>query len=298
MNLPRSQDRQRIAFITGASTGIGAASARALDERGWRVLAGVRSAVDGERLRADCSQRLMPVLIDVTRPEMIAAAAETVAEIVEGGSLLAGLVNNAGIVVTGPLELVSLDQWRRQFEVNLFGQVAVTQALLPLLRKSRGRIVNVSSISGILAPPFMAPYAASKHALEAISEALRMEVRHWGISVSLVEPASVKTPIWDKVETAAAEFAHGLSAEGERLYGPDIAAMRRATARMGIEGMPVTKVVGAVLHALESPRPKARYPLGISTRLAALYWRQLPARLQEWILRWQLRLPKSSSGAQ
>ena len=175
--------------ITGASTGIGAACALALDKLDFRVFAGVRKRADGEALQAQASAKLTPVELDITNSNEIAAALKTIAGEV-GDAGLTGLVNNAGIGVVGPLEIVSLDELRRQFEVNVIGLIAVTQALLPLLRKARGRVVNMSSIAGRAAMPYMGPYAASKHALEALSDALRIELQHTGVRVSVIEPGA------------------------------------------------------------------------------------------------------------
>lgn len=284
-------DRVRAVLITGASTGIGKACALELDRRAFRVFAGVRSPADGERLQGETSGRAIPVRIDVTDTESIAAARRTIAGTV-GGQGLAGLVNNAGIVISGPLEILPLEQLRRQLEVNVIGQVAVTQAMLPLLRTARGRIVNLSSISGFVAAPYLGPYAASKFALEALSDSLRVELRRWGISVSLIEPGSVKTPIWDKALSFADQLVGQMSAQGEKLYLEDIEAMRRATVRLAETGMPVERVVQAVVHALSAPRPKTRYPLGAQTRLAALLLNLFPDRIQDAILCAELRLPQ------
>ena len=266
-------------LITGSSTGIGAACALDLDGRGFRVFAGVRSEADGERLRRGASERLSPVRIDVTEPETIRAAAEQVGAAV-GEAGLAGLVNNAGILVCAPVELVGLDLLRKQLEVNVIGVVAVTQAFLPLLRAGRGRIVNVGSISGRVVAPCLGPYAASKFALEALTDALRVELRKWGISVSIVEPDTVKTPIWDKVEEQPGEhFLHAL-----KLYDEELLAMRKATYVMGKTGMPVERVVRAVRHALSARRPKTRYPVGLRTHLAFWAARHLPDRLRDWFI--------------
>lgn len=275
--------------ITGASTGIGAACALEMDRRGWRVFAGVRVAADGQRLLEQASPRLTPVRIDVSDQESVAGAAERVAAAV-GAAGLAGLVNNAGIAVAGPLELLPLDLVRRQLEVNVIGQVAVTQAMIPLLRAGRGRIVNISSISGLVGAPYLGPYAASKHALEALSDALRVELRAWGIAVSVVEPGNVKTPIWQKAQDQARDLLRDLPAQAESLYGPDIAAMQQATARMAAGGMPVWRVVRAVVHALTARRPKTRYPVGLQTRLAACFWPLLGDRMRDWIMRRELGL--------
>lgn len=280
--LPMSQNADApppAVLITGSSTGIGAACALDLDGRGFRVFAGVRSEADGERLRRGASERLSPVRIDVTEPDVIRAAADEVSAAV-GEAGLAGLVNNAGILVCGPLELVSLDLLRRQLEVNVIGVVAVTQAFLPLLRSGRGRIVNVGSISGRVVAPCLGPYAASKFALEALTDALRVELHKWGISVSIVEPDTVKTPIWDKTQTAAEEQP----ADAGGLYDEELLAMRKATYVMGKTGMPVERVVRAVRHALSARRPKTRYPVGFRTHLAFWAARHLPDRLRDWFI--------------
>src|SRR5688500_9161604 len=182
--------------ITGASTGIGRACAIDLDGRGFRVFAGVRKDEDGERLRSE-RPSIEPLRIDVTDAGEIAAARDRVGEEV-GERGLAGLVNNAGIAVPGPLEHLPLDEIRRQLEVNVLGQIAVTQAFLPLLRTARGRIVNIGSIGGRVALPLLGPYAGSKHAMEGISDSLRRELRPWGIEVSLVRPGPIATEIWER----------------------------------------------------------------------------------------------------
>ena len=274
----------RAIVITGASTGIGAACALELDRRGFRVFAGVRTDAAAQRLRQQAGSRLTPVMLDVTDPAGIAEAARTVAAAV-GDAGLWGLVNNAGIVVAGPLELIPLEQLRRQLEINVIGPVAVTQAMLPLLRSGRGRIVSVGSLNGRLVVPFLGPYCASKFALEAITDALRLELRRWGISVSVVEPGSVKTPIWEKTEAEADRLAERAGSRLDELYGRDLAAFRTLAHRQAEHGMPVQKVVQAVVHALTSRRPKTRYPLGSQTRWAIFAARFLPDRLRDWVVR-------------
>jgi NAD(P)-dependent dehydrogenase (short-subunit alcohol dehydrogenase family) len=270
--------------ITGASTGIGEACALALDGRGCRVFAGVRSEADAQRLRGRSSPRLTSLHLDVTDAATIAAAARRVDEAV-GEAGLAGLVNNAGIVVAGPLELIPLDQLRRQFEVNVIGQVAVTQAFLPLLRRAAGRIVNMGSLNGRIAAPYLAPYAASKHALEAISDALRSELRAWGIEVSLIEPGSIATPIWDKSFAAADQLESETAAEGLALYEADLAAVRKAGRRLADGALPVDRVVRAVVHALFARRPKTRYPVGLQTFLLFRAVKWVPDRLWDRFVR-------------
>ena len=260
--------------VTGASTGIGQASALHLSALGFEVLAGVRKEEDAERLRA---AGLRPVLLDVTDQGSIEAAAATVGEASAGG--VTGLVNNAGIAVSGPLEFVPIDELRRQLEVNLIGQVAVTQAFLPMLRAARGRIVNVSSIGGRVALPLLGPYAASKFALEAVSDSLRRELRHLGVKVSVIEPGGIKTPIWQKGNAAAEAMLESMPADAERLYGALISAIRRESLRIAEErGLPPAAVAQAVGHALTARRPRTRYLVGRDAKLRAAAARVLPDR--------------------
>lgn len=270
--------------ITGASTGIGKACALELDRRGFHVFAGVRSEAAAENLRAEASVRLVPVPIDVTDAASIAAAVETVGRAL-GDAGVAGLVNNAGIAVPGPLEAVPIELLRRQFEVNVIGQVAVTRAFLPLLRKSRGRIVNMSSINGGFSAPYLGPYSASKFALEAITDAFRVELRTWGIQVSAVEPGAIDTPIWQKSTDAADDLAENVSPEVMSLYEADLAVLRNAVAKLASRALPVDRVVRAVIHALTSRRPKTRYFVGRGVRSTFKGNRLLPDRLRDWIVR-------------
>jgi short-subunit dehydrogenase len=270
-------------LITGASTGIGEACALELDRRGFRVFAGVRSEAAAESLRAKASSRLTPIMLDITDAASIANAAALVTESV-GNAGLAGLVNNAGIGVSGPLEFLPIEDLRRQFEVNVIGQVAVTQAMLPLLRVARGRIVNIGSISGFVTAPFLGPYSASKHAMEAVTNALRLELRRSGIKVAILEPGNVKTPIWDKSIAAVQEKAERASPEADALYRLDMEQMHQASLKMRDTGMPVECVVRAVVHALTARRPKTRYPVGVQSRLAAFFFRFFPDSLRDMLI--------------
>ena len=216
----------RTVVITGASTGIGAASALHLDQRGFTVFAGVRKPADGAVLQQSSSDRLIPIMLDVTDQASIQQAQAIVSERV-GTTGLYGLVNNAGIAVPAPLEAISIPDLRRQLEVNVIGQVAVTQAFLPLLRQARGRIINMGSIAGRAAMPLMGPYSASKFALEAITDALRLEVQQWGIHVSIIEPGAIATPIWDKSAGDAMNREAAIATELRMLYEPMVAAVRK-----------------------------------------------------------------------
>ncbi|MBE7520449.1 MAG: SDR family oxidoreductase [Thermoflexaceae bacterium] len=279
--------------ITGASTGIGRACALRLDRMGWRVFAGVRRPADGEALRAKASARLLPVELDVTDEASIGRAAGQAVE-ATGDEGLGGLVNNAGISVAGPLEFLPLEELRRQLEVNVTGQVAVTQAFLPLIRKGNGRIVFMGSISGRLATPFLGPYAASKFALEAIADALRVELRPWDIPVSIVEPGSIATPIWDKGQDAADELEQQLSPQGHELYDPAIAAVRQAARDAAARGVPPGRVARAVAHALTARRPKTRYLVGNDARLQLAMASLLPDRARDSMVSRVMKLPRKS----
>jgi NAD(P)-dependent dehydrogenase (short-subunit alcohol dehydrogenase family) len=270
-----------LALITGASTGIGRASALRLTSAGWTVLAGVRDPAAGERLLADASSpgRLIPLSLDVTDATQVAQAAERVAEIgVEGGASCAGgldaLVNNAGIGLGGPLELIAAEDLRWQFEVNVLGQVAVTQALLPALRGARGRLVLVSSVGGRVAMAFTAPYAASKHALEAIGDALRVELHSSGVRVALIEPGSVATPIWDKSRAQADHVS--IPPELEAQYGHVPAAMDKVLSDTARRGVPPEQVAATIERALTAPRMRARYVVGRDARAMIVARRLLP----------------------
>jgi NAD(P)-dependent dehydrogenase (short-subunit alcohol dehydrogenase family) len=263
--------------VTGASTGIGEATALHLDALGFDVFAGVRKPSDAERLDASGSERLRALSLDVTNPASLEAATSTVAESA-GGRGLAGLVNNAGIAVSGPLEFLPLDEIRRQLEVNVVGQVAVTQGFLPLLREARGRIVNIGSIGGRIALPLLGPYAASKFAMEAITDSLRREVRGFGIEVSIVEPGGVATPIWQKSDAVAEDLIRDFPPEAQGLYGDLIDAGRAQAARVAQEGMPPASVAKVVEHALTARKPRTRYLVGRDAKTRAKVARLLPDR--------------------
>jgi len=253
--------------VTGASSGIGEASALDLAQRGYLVYAGVRGDDDARRIAA-AHANLRAVRLDVTDPPAIAAAVQTVAN---GGVPLLGIVNNAGIAVAGPLEFLPLEDLRRQFEVNFFGALAVTQAFLPLFRaRGRGRIVFVGSISGRLTPPLLGPYSASKHALRAASNALRLELAPAGIRVALIEPGSVKTPIWAKGRAASDALLAQLPPAAEAPYGPSLRNLVGVTETEERNGMPVGVVVDAIRHALLDPKPKGSYVLGFPARAGAI----------------------------
>ena len=270
-------------FITGASTGIGRACALHLDGLGFRVFAGIRKTADGEALREVASDRLRPMYLDVTDGESIRAAAEIVKATCQADGL-SGLVNNAGIVIAGPLEFLPVETLRSQLETNVIGQIAVTQALLELLRRARGRIVNMSSVSGRVAAPFLGPYSASKFALEALSDSMRLELRPWRISVSVVEPGPIATPIWKKSRTMTKNMLANLPPQVQELYGPSIKAAGTWERGMTRDMLSPEVVARAVEHALTSHRPRTRYRIGTAGIVADLVARFAPDRLRDWLL--------------
>jgi NAD(P)-dependent dehydrogenase (short-subunit alcohol dehydrogenase family) len=265
-------------LVTGASTGIGRAIVDNLADNGIRVFAAVRD------LSTVAEHPLVTRLrLDVTSAQEALEAAETVRAAL-GESTLKGVVNNAGVAVGGPLEFLDLDEFRRQLEVNVIGQLAVTQAFLPLLRehsaqsKSGARIVFTSSIAGRLAAPFVGPYAASKHALNGMAESLRRELKPFGIGVSVLAPATVSTPIWDKAGGDIDDLVAGLPPRGIELYGDTIESMRGIAANANDAGIPASKVAEAAHHALFSRRPKAEYLVGREAKMMATASNLLPYR--------------------
>ena len=288
------QSTAQFILITGASTGIGAACAIGCARRGMTVFAGVRNLNAGEALQAQVPAAIIPVQLDVTDQESIARAAESVERRVRPSGLY-GLVNNAGIAIGSPLELIPLAQLRRQLEVNVIGQIAVTQAVLPLLRQARGRIVNMGSIAGRSTIPMMGPYSASKHALEALTDALRLELYPWGIEVSIIEPGAIATPIWETSRRVSLEMEAEMPADGKPLYRAAAERIRERVNEAAARAIPADAVVEAVLHALTAKRPKTRYLVGRDAKLRAVMLKWLPDRLQDWILKKALGLPNIQS---
>lgn len=272
--------------ITGSSTGIGRACALRLDRAGFRVFAGVRKPEDGEALRADASARIEPVLCDVTDPEQITAAAERVREAT--GGLLAGLVNNAGVVVPGPVEGIRVDELRRQLEVNVVGQVAVTQAFLPMVRAARGRVLFMSSVGGRGGLPFLSAYNASKAAISAVGDSLRQEMQPFGVEVSIIEPGAIATPFWDKGEAEAPEILAALGDELVELYGERLERVRTLSAKTAARGAPPETVADAVEHAVTAAKPKARYLVGLDAKVQGTAMNMLPSRLFDRVVQREL----------
>jgi NAD(P)-dependent dehydrogenase (short-subunit alcohol dehydrogenase family) len=286
----RSGGARRAVLVTGASKGIGEACAMLLAEHGFRVYAGVRRSEDGAALVRRAGAAVVPVLLDVTDAGQIAAAAAQVEQQL-GSQGLHALINNAGVAIAGPLEFLPIDELRRQTEINFVGQIAVTQACLPLLRRARdaapadrraGRIVFMSSVSGRSAMPFVGAYAASKFALEAAADALRVELLPFGLRVVLIEPGVITTPIWDTAVQAGERNLQRAPPELERYYGRVAAALRARMAR-GIRGLPPERVAAVVLRALTARRPRIRYVVGNDARARIWLRRLLPTRAGDWV---------------
>lgn len=286
----RSSSPTRNVLITGAGSGIGLAVAQSLAERDdIHVWAGVRNPADIARLRSTMVG-IEPIWLDITSADSIAAAVRLVRD---SGRGLDALVNNAGYSLACPLEFAPLDEFRRQFEVNVFGQLAVTQAFLGQLReRAGGRIVNITSLSGYVSGPLVGPYAASKHAFASLSESMRLELRRQGVRVIQVIPGDIKTPIWDKSRSAAdglreqlaESIASRLSEELRIQYSEDLQAMRSAATRFANAALPVQRVVHAVRDAILSRRPRTHYIVGARAWGAVRLLRFLPVSVRDRVI--------------
>ncbi|AJY75542.1 SDR family oxidoreductase [Paenibacillus beijingensis] len=276
-------------FITGASGGIGFEAVRRLAGMDYRVFAGFRDPSYSKKL-ASIGKNVVPVQIDITDPVSVQSAAKTVTEAL-GPRGLSGLVNNAGTIVQGPLELLSIEEIKQQFDINVFGQIAVTQAFLPLLRKQSGRIVNIGAVTGKTAMPFIGALSASKHALEAVTDALRVELQPWNIQVSIIEPAAIGTNIFNKAAVTAKLSLDRVQADKRKLYDQAISTVNASFAKQPVSKTDV--VVDAIVHALTANRPRTRYAVGRGARLVVLLSR-FPDRIVDRLLSSSLGLTKAS----
>jgi NAD(P)-dependent dehydrogenase (short-subunit alcohol dehydrogenase family) len=283
-------------LVTGASSGIGRSSALHLAARGQHVYAGVRTPADGTSLTRSTAGEITPLLLDVTDGTQLAAAADTVTSHVANDGL-DGLVNNAGIGVFGPLELMPLEQIRRLLEVNITGQLAVTQAFLPLLRQARGRIVMIGSIGTRFTPPFVGPLAMSKSAIATMDEALRQELAPWGIRVVLIEPASIRTAAVAKLHSDAAEVMSQATPAQRALYQDAFRQLVDAFALQHRHGSPPEAAAQAVARALAAPRPRARYLVGKHARQMAFLAAAFPAPVLDRLRRKRAHQPAPGSRA-
>jgi NAD(P)-dependent dehydrogenase (short-subunit alcohol dehydrogenase family) len=285
-------------LITGAFSGIGKASALRLRAAGYRVFAGMYDETQKTEFEKEQGglADLFPVVIDITSAESIAAALALVSD-QTGDEGLAGLVNNAGIALAGPVEFLPLDTIRRQFEVNVIGHIAVTQAFTPLLRKAGGRIVNMGSVSSRVSTIFLSPYAMSKHALKAFNDSLRLELRPWGIKVILLEPGNVSTSIWETAFKEVDRFVVGMPPAGQELYGGMIRTMMATMARKSGNRMTADHIAGKVMKVLGAPNPRPYYPIGKDRRLKVALDRLLPASLHDRYIYHYLGLGEKAPGA-
>jgi NAD(P)-dependent dehydrogenase (short-subunit alcohol dehydrogenase family) len=287
--------KNRWIVVTGSSTGIGRTTVFALARAGFYVLAGVRKDADAasiteEASKAGVAERIEPILLDVTDESHIKSLASRLNQLGEGDELF-GLVNNAGTAYAGPIEALSRDVWEKQFATNFIGPTMVTAALIPSLRKSKGRIVSVGSVAGRASLPFMAPYVSSKFAMEGWTDALRIELAPDGIQVSIVEPGAISTPIWDKGAGHGREVAESLSPALRQRYGPSMEAMEKASARSATGATSPDAVARVITRAMTAKKPRSRYLMGRDARLQVFLRAILPNRTVDAILVRVLGLP-------
>ena len=265
--------------ITGASTGIGKATALHLDRLGFKVFAGVRKETDAQALKQEASNKLTPILLDVTDGNSIAAAVDTIAR--ETGGELYGLVNNAGVSLNGPLELVPTSEIKQLMDVNVLGLLAVTKAFLPLLRQNKGRIINISSGHGLLAIPDKSVYAASKFAVQAITDSLRVELRPFDVSVSSIVVGKVDTAVLGKIIADRDKMIEAAPAEVVKLYSPLVEFFNKEVKEL--PGIPAIEVGKVVAQALTTEKPKAQYLIGPGAKKMKNLAR-LPVGLRDWLM--------------
>jgi NAD(P)-dependent dehydrogenase (short-subunit alcohol dehydrogenase family) len=277
--------RNELIVVTGASTGIGAATARELAHRGFHVLAGVRRDIDADALRAE---RIEPHLLDITTEADVAAIARRVTDDPEHRQLRA-LVNNAGIAVNAPVEALPMTEWRRQFEVNLFGHIAMTQALLPALLDNSGTVVNISSVGGRVAMATYGAYAGSKFALEAVSDALRREVAGFGVKVIVVEPGAVTTEMAGRGVATAEALAAAMTADQHQRYDALTDAITTQARTFALDGVPAGHAAKVIADAITATNPRTRYTVGRDAAVIVRLARLVPDRVLDVILRRNLK---------
>lgn len=272
-------------LVTGASRGIGRAIVDHLAASGWDVMAGVRTEQDATAVTRTNPERISAVLLDITDTGHISALVDSLPE------RLDAVVNNAGMVVAGPIETVTPDDWRKQFEVNVIGQLAVTQAVLPRLRLSKGRVVFVSSVNGRLAVPLLGAYSASKFALEAAADTLRMELKAWGIDVVIIEPAQTDTDMWGTSDTLVTDTEAAMSSDARALYDRHITGLKKSLPIARKLAGPPGRVAAVVEEALTARRPRARYVVGLGPKLQTAVMTKLPAAVRDRVMRAVSRQP-------
>jgi NAD(P)-dependent dehydrogenase (short-subunit alcohol dehydrogenase family) len=284
-----TEEAVRSVVITGASRGIGRTTALLLDRSGFKVFAGVRRPQDGEQLVRKSKGNIFPVVIDVTKQDTIDSAAVQIANVVKNSGLW-GLVNNAGIAVAGPMEFMPIERIREQFDINFFGQISVTQKFLPLIRQGKGRIVNISSKEGILSMPLVGPYCASKFALEAFSDALRLELKQWNIPVAIIQPGTIATQIIEQSISSAEECVRDLPRHAGELYNECFIAARKTAAKVLKAAIPPEKVARTILKALTDKKPKYRYTVGIDAKALSIMKKLVPDTMMDNIILKQMGL--------
>src|ERR1700742_800411 len=285
MTASNSSDRRELIVVTGASTGMGAATARELARRGFHVLAGVRRDVDADVVRGD---GIEPHILDITVESDVAAIAERVENDPQGLPLRA-LINNAGVAINAPVEALPIAEWRRQFEVNLFGHVAMIQALMPSLLRSAGTVVNISSLGGKGALPTYPAYAGSKFALEALSDSLRREVGRLGVKVVVIEPGAVKTAMAERGVATADRLKDGMTADQRERYGELVDAMSNLARSFDKDGVSADHAATVIAKAATSSRPRTRYTVGRDAAVLARLSRVLSDRVLDRVVRLVLR---------
>jgi NAD(P)-dependent dehydrogenase (short-subunit alcohol dehydrogenase family) len=278
-----SEPQRGAILITGASTGIGRATALHLDQRGFQVFATVRKERDASTLEAAASERLTPVLMDVTDEASILSAREVIYRTAVDAGLV-GLVNNAGVGFSSPLEFVPLDELRWLFNVNVFGLLTVTQAFLPLLRQAHGRIVNVSSTASLVNAPFNGPYTATKLSVNGLSNSLRLELRPFSVTVSVIICGIIKTPIWEKGRAIATRAGQHFPPQALELYGDAFRQLGDFFARVGEQGRRPEAAARAITHALTAKRARQTYFVGHDARIYNIANKLLFGRLRDWVI--------------
>lgn len=283
----------RHVLITGTSTGIGYKLTETLLQEGFVVWAGLRSPQVLESLAKKHPQKLRVLKLDVTSSQDIAEAYSKISVDPELSAFY--LINNAGVALGGPIEALSISEWRKVFDVNVFGLIEVTQTFLPLLRRTCGRVVNIGSISGRIGAPFIAPYSASKFSVRSFSDSLRREMRDLGVKVVLIEPGPIQTPIWDKSIAKSQEVNKVLSEDLKKVYGEKMDEVLASVEASAKKAVPVEKVIHKVLKALNSPSPSAYYLVGRRIYLTAFLAKFLPTELVDRMISRGFRFQKAPS---
>lgn len=287
--MQKPNEQQKNVLITGGTGGIGKATSELLVKAGYRVIATVRREEDGRKLFREISGNFSYVTMDLANAESIQAAFRQVESKIKPEGLTA-LINNAGISVSGALEYLALDEIEKQFQINTFSPIRVIQAFLPLLKKSRGKIISVSSLAGRFTTPYAAPYCASKAAFEAMSDALRLELRHYGISVSILQPGPVKTALWEKTENQVLDFIEKMPETGKVTYGEDFKNIVEGSKKSLVYAQTPEYIAGVIRGIIEAKKPKPRYPTSAMVRIMMLILRLLSDDARDKMIKQMMKL--------